>query len=545
MKANLLAVNAKYVHSSLSVRFLAAGMEAYARWHHNVSVAEATINQNIKQIVDLAAENEPEAVGISTYIWNAGLLPDILTELRRRLPRVTVVLGGPEAAHNAEYWLSRGADFVLRGEGEHSLPMLLDALDEKDFGQLDDIPGLCFYKNKKPRFNPPEGLPGAYVNPYNDAYFQSLGGRIAYIETSRGCPFQCAYCLSGGTGVRFLPLERAKEQIKRLAESGTRTVKFVDRTFNCNAARAYAILEYVIGLPGDWCFHFEAAADLFDERTLALLNTAPPGRIQIEIGLQSFHKPTLEAVARKTNLEKAEKNIRTLLAGQNIHLHVDLIAGLPFETFPVFQSSFDRAYALEAHTLQMGFLKLLHGSRLREQAEVLGLVYQAEPPYEIISSPWLSEEEMLVLKRTENALQNTYNKGRFLSSLRYSMSASGLGPFALFRGLGEAAESHATPLADYAGQVYRYLSTLPGVNENKLRDHMVCDFLSMTKGKTMPDFLKSRGEKQRRAVETASRQLGRVIDYDEAAVLSSGGGVYADSTDRNPVTGLYTLHFFE
>ncbi|MDR0324484.1 MAG: B12-binding domain-containing radical SAM protein [Oscillospiraceae bacterium] len=524
LKLVLLALNSKYVHSSLSVWVLSGGVSRYARLPHEVTVIEATIHQHDGEIAGQVAAHTPDVVGISTYIWNAGKLPGLLQALRERLPGAVIVLGGPEASHNAETWLGHGADYVLRGEGEQSLPALLDALAEG-----------------KPA--PPEQAPtGGPVNPCSEACIRSLKGRIAYLETSRGCPFQCAFCLSGGSGVRFFPLDTAKEQIALLSRSGARTVKLVDRTFNCDAGRAYELFAYIIALDTDCRFHFEVAADLFDERTLALLQTAPPGRIQLEAGLQSYCEPALKAVSRRMDIQKAESNIRTLLQGKNIHIHIDLIAGLPYETLPGFQNGFDRAFELGAHTLQLGFLKLLHGSSLRKRAEELGIRYTEEPPYEIVDSPWLSAEELKVLKQTENALRHTYNKSRFLSTLQYALSVSGLRPFVLFRTLGEAAPNHGTALDEYAGQLYGCLAKLPGVDGDALRECMICDWLGMVKGKNMPSFLKGAGPLRKQAEALAKKQLGRGAGRGETAVLPSGRAVFVDSSSRDPVTGLYKLH---
>lgn len=559
MKVTLLAINTQYIHSSLAIWYLAEGVKRYARQDHDVSTMEATINQKTKDIAVRAAENKPDLVGISTYIWNAGKLPELIEYLRCLLPDVKILLGGPEASCNAEYWIKNGADYVLCGEGEYSFPMFLDAFAKSDAGALEMIAGLCFCKDREitvlQHCNDKSGADSVslneYINPYSDEYFERLSGRIAYIETSRGCPFSCSYCLSGSSsyeakkGVRFFPLDDMKERIYALSLSGTQTIKFVDRTFNCNSDRAYAILEYVIGLDSPCCFHFEVAADLFDGRTLELLHTAPPGRIQLEAGLQSFHGPTLDAVSRKTNLEKTKNNLLYLLAGKNIHIHVDLIAGLPFETLDIFQDSFHKAFALGAHTLQIGFLKLIHGSRLREQVEDLGIVYCKEPPYEIIRNPWLSEQELKIIKTTENALQHTYNKGRFLSVISYVLSVSGLHPFMFFRGLGEAVFNQATPLDVYAECIFHHCAGLPHVDRNELHDRMICDLLGMTKGKCMPSILKSYGKRRKQEVLAVNKRLGRVIDYDETAILSSGRGVYVDSMDRDLVTGLYKLYFIE
>jgi len=536
LKAVLLSINAKYVHSSLSVWYLAEGVLRYTRINHDVKVVEATINQPCADIAAKVAEHTPDVVGVSVYIWNAGKFADILNILRELLPGVIIILGGPEAAYNAEYWLNTGADYVLRGEGERAFPAFLDK------EAPESIPGLCRMRDGKMHSNPQDEPPDDFVDPYSEAYFSALCGRISYIETSRGCPFRCAFCLSGGDdNVRFLPVYVAEERIYKLSQSHTQTVKLVDRTFNCNAERAYKLFSYVIGLDTKCCFHFEVVADLFDGRTISLLSTAPPGRIQLEAGLQSFYEPALAASFRRTDSAKAESNIRALLRNQNIHIHVDLIAGLPFETLLNFQDSFNRAYSLGAHTLQLGFLKMLHGSAMREQNE--SIIFADEPPYEIISSPWLSEADLKIIRHTENALRNTYNKSRFLSAIRYTLSVSGLRPFALYRALGEAMPNHGISLVNYAEGVYNYLIKLPGVELNELRDCMTVDWLGMVKGENMPDFLKTDSKRRKHVVLTAEKLLGRVICRNEAAVLRSGKGVFADSQNRDPVTGLYKLYY--
>ena len=522
MKVTLLSINAKYVHSSLAVWYLAAAAEKYSAVKHDVKVVESTINQNIDGIIERAVAGNPDLIGISVYIWNVKLLPELLAGIRRQLPNATIVLGGPEVTHNAEYWLQNGANYVIQGEGERSFPALLDELSRY---KIDDKITVC----------------NEYINPFSDEYFASLGGRIAYIETSRGCPFDCAYCLSGSSGVRFFPIDAVKEQIRKLSESGTRTVKFVDRTFNCNPKRAYEILDFIIHLDTDCCFHFEIAADLLTEEILTFLRSAPVGRIQLEIGIQSFHQLTLDAVSRKTDLIKAEDNIKKLLTIGNIHIHIDLIAGLPYESLEIFADSFNRAYSLGAHMLQLGFLKLLHGSKLRQQAENWGIIYYNEPPYQIISNPWLNAENLKILETVEDALQHTYNKGRFLSVLKYVLGVSELSPFALFRGLGEYVSAHAMPLKEYAEKVYYYCSGLPNVDIDKLRDCMVCDLLGMVKGKNMPHILKTCGEKRRQAVNYASKRLGRTVDYDEAEVLTTGEFVYVDGSVSDSITGLYEV----
>jgi len=559
-KVVLLAINAKYVHSALSVWVLAGGVYRYAHMPHDVNIAEATIHHPNIEIADKVAAYQPDIIGVSTYIWNAKKLPALLKLLRERLPDVIIVLGGPEASHNAKHWLSCGADFVLPGEGEYTFPALLDALAAVEKCNKDQLKkryeaqALSHTTSDKNQntVSLPEALRGNEfeaekpyepIDPYTDAYFAALGGRIAYLETSRGCPFQCAFCLSAGSSVKYIPIETAKEQIYKLSRAQSQTIKLVDRTFNCNKDRAYELFEYIIELNTTRCFHFEVAADLFDTRLLELLKTAPAGRIQLEAGIQSYYEPTQKAAIRQMDIEKAEQNLRELLLGRNIHIHVDLIAGLPYETLPEFQNSFDRAYSIGAHTLQLGFLKLLHGSELRRQAGALGIQYSKEPPYEIKSSPWLAAEDIQTLKQAENALQHTHNKSRFLSALEYVLSVSGLRPFALYEAIGRAAPNHGTDLVDYAEQIYNFCNTLPGVDDKVLKDRMLCDWLSMVKGKNTPSFLKKQNNGHKQVAIAAKKRLGHTISRAEAAVLNSGTGVFVDSENRDPVTGLYRIYY--
>ena len=549
-KAVVLSINAKYVHSSLAVWILAASVLRYARISHDVKVVEANINQPADKIAAEVAAHNPDVVGISVYIWNAGKIPEILSLLRELLPGVVVVLGGPEASHNAQYWMEqrkpRHVDFVIRGEGERSFPALLDMLSERtDPGEL---PGVCRTLGDKMHICPEPMPHDDFIDPYTEEYFAALNGKIAYIETSRGCPFSCAFCLSGGSGVRFFPLDAVKARIYRLSKSDARTIKFVDRTFNCNPQRAYELFEYIISLDTDRCFHFEVAPDLFDGRTIKLLATAPPGRIQLEAGLQSFFEPALKASFRKSDLDAAQRNITALIRGGNIHIHVDLIAGLPYETLPDFENSFNLAYALGAHNLQLGFLKMLHGSALREREK--SIIHGESPPYEIISSPWMSQDDLNLLRQTENALRQTYNKGRFLSSIRYVLSVSGMSALSLYRLLGMSAPNHGIPLERYAEQLYIILKSLPGISPDTLLEHMLCDWLAMVKGKNMPKFMKAvieeaDGRHRRKVAAIAQKTLGRATEKNQSAVLPSGRGVFVDSEQRDAVTGLYKLHFVE
>ena len=544
----LLAINAKYVHSSLAAWYLAAGVSAYCAEKHDFSVLEHTINEPPSNIVSEVLAKTPEVLGISVYIWNAGMVPQIMAAVRGAVPDIKIVLGGPEAANNPEYWLQSGADFVAMGEGEHVLPLLLDRLERQ--GKTDEVSG--FYRMGEdgalcaaaPADMPPEEPSAALPDPYTDKYYASLGDRLAYVETSRGCPFGCTYCLSSGSNTRFFPLEMSKDRIYRLAQGNRRTIKFVDRTFNCNCERAYAMFSYVIGLDTECCFHFEVAADLFDPKTTALLNTAAPGRVQLEIGLQSFNEPTLKVVNRQTDLEICERNIRALLAPGNIHVHIDLIAGLPLEGLESLKKSFARAFALRPHTLQLGFLKLLHGSELRKNAARFSIEYSPEPPYEVISTRWISAEELDEVRQVEDALDTLYNSGRFLYMVDYLLEASGLEPYALFEHIGRNVPWRGDGLTDHAGRVYACCATLEGVCPELLCDAMTLDWLSFARGKNMPAAIKAGADSAafNAARKLAEDTLGRAIERSQVCVLSDGRVAFIEEGQKDPVTKRYKLY---
>lgn len=514
-KVVLLAINSKFIHSNLAVWQLKEAVSQFAQKAHDVVVLECHINQTDEEIVAQVSAENPDIVGVSTYIWNGGKLPKILEKLRQVLPRGVFVLGGPEASHNGDFWLANGADHIIKGAGELAFPAFLDG---------------------RPYIEP--GDEACFVDPFTPEYINALKNKIAYIETSRGCPFSCAFCLSGDSGVKFMPIENAKAQIAKFARADVRVIKFVDRTFNCDKRRTYELLEYMSSLGTSNRFHLEVAADLFDQPTIDLLAAAPDGLFQIEAGLQSFFKPTLEASRRKSNLEKAKENIKKLLQAGNIHIHLDLIAGLPRETLEIFQDSFNQAYEIGANKLQLGFLKMLHGSALRSQER--SIIFDPHPPYQIKHSPWLSVADLDILKKTENALQNTYNKGHFLSTLKYVLSASDLQPFQLYKGLGEAVEKNGMALAGYAERLYSYFVSLQGVDPDRLKHHMIWDWLAMVKGSNMPDFLKVGDKRELDKVrKIAEARLSRKLRRVEVAILPSGQGIFVDSQNQNPITKLY------
>lgn len=551
----LCAIHSQYIHSALAPWYLKAAAEAWCRSAPEVRVLEGTINQPEEELLRLLLERPADVLAFSCYIWNWAVIRRLLPRVAERAPETRILLGGPEASFRAAEILR---DFpmvtaVQVGEGERGFARILDRLAAGE--ALTGIPGVYSRAaNGEIEACPAEGITEDPPSPYGPAYLAALRGRIAYLETSRGCPFSYAFCLSGRhEGVRFFELNRAKRELLLLAGAGTKTVKLVDRTFNCQAERAFDLFRFLIeqaknaAIPGGVCFHFEVGADLFDDRTLDLLATAPAGLFQMEAGLQSFHEPTLRAVSRKTDLDKLCRNLKRLLRPGNIHVHIDLIAGLPYEDLETFAGSFNRAYGLRPHMLQLGFLKLLHGSRLRRQAEELGLDYRKDPPYTFLRSRWLDEADTARLSRLEDVLERLHNSGRFRLTLAYALRAAETTPFALLDTLADGLiqrgiRPEGMSLDAYTAAIFEELAALPGIDRGRLRDVMVCDRLAAVRGGLLPPCLqvtdKALGRLKRRLAEAepSGGQRG-------AAILYSFGGravvVRYDAPD--PVTNRYAL----
>lgn len=403
MDALFVAVNAKYVHTNIAVRYLTRCCEAKG---FDCSFAEFTINEQKDIILKKLYMTDTNIYGFSCYIWNIRMVLEISQNLKKLKPQCKIVLGGPEVSFDAEKILAENefVDFVFCGEGE---------LLWTEF--LSDIPKTRQVMQGKPFENMDE-LPFPYTN--DDLKNVVAGEKLIYYETSRGCPFSCAYCLSSTTeGVRFLSRERVKTELKRFTEFGVMTVKFVDRTFNADKKRAIEIWKYCLNLPGDTCFHFEIGADLITDEAIEVLKDAPKGKFQFEIGVQTTNETTISEISRTMNIDVLRNRVKALREQTNVMLHLDLIAGLPFEDFESFKKSFDDVYGMRPHVLQLGFLKLLKGSRLRKKADSYGMLFSDFAPYEIFSNKWISYPEMIKLKGIEDVLERYMNSGRFCRTL--------------------------------------------------------------------------------------------------------------------------------
>ena len=507
MKTLIIALNSKYIHSALAPWYLKASC---GRECGEVRVLEFTINDDPGILLSSIYREKPDVAAFSCYIWNIRHVLGLVSNLKKVLPGLVIVLGGPEVSYDPRETLTMNTDidYILTGEGETAFPKLTAYLNGRgQASALEDIEGLCFRNSYGTGLNTPALIhePDSIPSPYTCDMLEALGSRIVYYESSRGCPFSCTYCLSSTfEGVRYFSMERVKRELTMLFEKGVRQVKFVDRTFNCNKARAMEIFRHIIGLyhskPTDdgggkpeINFHFEAAADLFDGETLELLAQAPPGLIQLEIGVQTVNEEALEAIDRRTDIDRLCDNVRRLRSAGNINLHLDLIAGLPFEDIASFRTSFDTVYGLAPHQLQLGFLKLLKGTRIRSQADLYSYGFTNYPPYEILFSKYMSFDELIELKGMEELLDRYYNSGRFSNTLTFLLQFInsafdfylGFYRFNLSKGL-----THLPAvLKELYTVLYEYAADVCGSRIDAVMEFMRLDFLSSESSGSLPPKL--------------------------------------------------------
>ncbi len=480
MKVILGCLNSKYIHASLAPWCLKAGVDVYCKFDINAKVLESTINSNLDEYINVIISEKPNVVCFSCYIWNIEKTLYICKKLKNSL-NCPIILGGPEVSYRAQNVLQNYPyiDFVLSGEGEESLPKFLNILYSN--GDLSLSDGLTYRYDGTILTIQEKIYTGTPLSPYTDEFFDNIKGRICYIETSRGCPYRCAFCLSGlCSPLRFFDIDTVKENILKLSQSGTKTVKFVDRTFNAKATRANEILSFIISnyktaIPKGVCFHFEIAGDILTEETLKILESAPKGLFQLEIGMQSFNEDTLQIINRKTNTAKLQKNIKRLVSFGNMHIHIDLIAGLTGEGIDSFENSFNIGFSLNPHMLQLGFLKLLYGADMRENPQKYPCEYSHKPPYEVISTPWLTAQEIITIKKTEDALERLYNSGKFLYTVDYLLNECNFTPFMLFMKFGNQVDGTKMPLSQYAVHIFEYFKEY--ADPEILKQKIVCDML--------------------------------------------------------------------
>jgi radical SAM superfamily enzyme YgiQ (UPF0313 family) len=412
MKILLTALNARFSHTNLAIRYLRNSLKENG---FTADIYEATINDREALILRELYLKNADIYCFSAYIWNIEKLLWLALELKKIKPKSIIIFGGPEVSFDNEELIKKHPfiDYIICGEGENKLVALINEV----------MGGNIQYSFE-------------YKNPYMENEIVSLKDKIIYYETSRGCPFNCSYCLSGREGgVRFFDVQKVKSDLAQIALSGVRLVKFVDRSFNCNSERAYELFSYLKDIKGETKFHFEICADLLREKDFTLLASVPKEKFQFEIGVQSTNEKTLAEISRNFDIHKTLEKIKKLKCLGNIHIHSDLIAGLPFEDFNSFKASFDTVFPV-CDVLQLGFLKVLKGSAMLEKANEYGLNYTNTAPYEILSNNWLSFGELLKLKDIEEALERFSNSGSFQNGISFLLENEP-SPFEFFKAFAE------------------------------------------------------------------------------------------------------------
>lgn len=481
MKTNstvlLCALNSKFIHSCLAVHSLKKYAVSHGYDKEKIIIKEFTINDTLDFILDGIFSAKAEAVAFSVYIWNCEYISKLCKIIKKISPETAVILGGPEVSYVEKhpFFNKEDFDYVLKGEGEKSFYHLLttgEATEEK-IENLDEIPF-----------------------PYDEENISLFENRIVYYETSRGCPFSCAYCLSSAEkGVRFLNLERVKQELEFFASHNVRQVKFVDRTFNSDKKRAYEIWKFIIESfhDKDMNFHFEIAADLLDDNLINLLSSAPDGLIQLEIGIQSTNDETLTLSCRKTDTGKVLSNTEKLVSLKNINIHTDLIAGLPGENIENFKTSFNDVYKIKSHQLQLGFLKLLHGTEMVNLSKNYDYVFSPFAPYEILSNKDLSHDDILYLKKIEDVFEKIYNSQRFILSLN-ELEKYFENPFEMFEKITEFFEENNLSFVSVSTKeifnlLHRFFKNNISDDTKKFDELLLSDFYFSEKSELVPTEL--------------------------------------------------------
>ena len=532
MRFLLAAVNAKYIHSNPAVYSLRAYAECFCSVlsrepassdraaRAEIEIAEYTINQPFWEILADLYGKKPDAVGFSCYIWNREMVFDLIRELSKVLPHVPVWLGGPEVSYDPEETLSAlpSAAGVMIGEGEETFRELMKLYADElpsSFGTSSEAPDS---PEETPAWPLPDQIrgiayrtrpggvvrrtPGRQAVPLDEIPFfygeqneiNDFQDRIIYYESSRGCPYRCSYCLSSvDKTVRFRNVELVKKELQFFLDKKVPQVKFVDRTFNCSHAHAMEIWSYIREHDnGVTNFHFEIAADILTEEELALLRSLRPGLVQLEIGVQSTNQDTLKEIRRVADWERLKEIVGKIREGRNIHIHLDLIAGLPLEDMESFQHSFNDVYSCRPDQLQLGFLKVLKGSHMHEKAEEYGVMYTDFPPYEVLFTRWISYADILTLKRVEEMVELYYNSAQFTHTLPVLESCF-LSPFGMYRALADFYDSRGL-FRQSPSRMYRYQALLEFAlqaapeREEVWRQLLTLDLYLRENAKSRPDF---------------------------------------------------------
>lgn len=538
MKILLAACNAKYIHSNLAVYDLQAYASEYT---DHIILKEYTINQQKDDIMRDIYLEHPDVVCVSCYIWNISFVKELMADLAKILPDADFWAGGPEVSYDAEKFLSENPEFtgVMVGEGEETFQELSGYYVKKNPEKLENITGICYRDGEKTIHNGWRQIMDLSSIPFIYKDLSEFKNRIIYYESSRGCPFSCSYCLSSvDKKLRFRDIEMVKKELQFFIDHKVPQVKFVDRTFNCKHDHAMAIWKYINDHDnGVTNFHFEISADLLREEELQEMSTMRPGLIQLEIGVQSTNPDTIKAIHRTMDFEKLKGIVDRIHSFGNIHQHLDLIAGLPYEDYDSFRNSFNDVYALKPQQLQLGFLKVLKGSHMMEMCREYGIVYKNREPYEVLSTKWLDYGHVLKLKNVENMVEVYYNSGQFQKTLEYAESFfpdafsiyEGLGIFYMEKGYGDV--SH-TRMRRYE-ILLEYLETVPGISRAEVADRMILDLYLRENLKSRPGF--AGNQKPYEKLVWDYRKRAHVPKNAHVEVFGNGRALYFDYNRKDPL----------
>ena len=539
MKILLVACNAKYIHSNLAVYDLQAYASDYA---DHIVLKEYTINQQKDDIMRDIYLEHPDVVCVSCYIWNLSFVKELMADLIKILPGADFWAGGPEVSYDAEKFLTENSEFkgVMVGEGEETFKELAGYYVEKNPQDLKDMTGICYRDGDQIIHNGWRQIMDLSSIPFIYKDLSEFKNRIIYYESSRGCPFSCSYCLSSiDKKLRFRDTETVKKELQFFIDNKVPQVKFVDRTFNCKHDHAMAIWKYINEHDnGVTNFHFEISADLLREEELQEMSTMRPGLIQLEIGVQSTNPDTIKAIHRTMDFEKLKGIVDRIHSFGNIHQHLDLIAGLPYEDYDSFRHSFNDVYALKPQQLQLGFLKVLKGSHMMEMCREYGIVYKTQEPYEVLSTKWLDYDHVLKLKTVENMVEVYYNSGQFQNTLEYLENFfqdafsiyERLGSFYMEKGYGDV--SH-TRMRRYE-ILLEFLEDVPEISMDQVKDQMVYDLYLRENLKSRPSFARDQKPFERQVWDFRKRE--KVAKNAHVEVFADGTVLLFNYADRDPLT---------
>lgn len=538
MKILLAACNAKYIHSNLAVYDLKAYSSDY---DEHVILREYTINQPKDEILKDIYSSGADVVCFSCYIWNISFVRELIRDLVKILPKTAFWAGGPEVSYDAEKFLTEMPEMtgVMVGEGEKTFHDLLEFyIDGKD--SLEEISGIAYRTGDKIIHNGWRELMDLSAIPFVYEHLEKFENRIIYYESSRGCPFSCSYCLSSiDKKLRFRDLELVKKELQFFLDHRVLQVKFVDRTFNCKHEHAMTIWKYILEHDnGVTNFHFEISADLLREEEMELMSQMRPGLIQLEIGVQSTNPETIRAIHRHMDLKKLEHCVNRVHSFRNIHQHLDLIAGLPYEDYDIFHQSFNDVYQMKPDQLQLGFLKVLKGSLMQKEAEVYGIVYKEKEPYEVLSTNWLTYGEVLKLKMVESMVEVYYNSGQFWHTLEYLVPFE-KDAFTFYEKLGSFYEKKGYSEISHSRMrryeiLLEYLKEETDVPTEVAAQKMLYDLYLREKLKKRPAFASD--QKQYETAVWNYRKNNQVSKTAHIEVFENGTVILFDYEKRDPLS---------